>query len=106
MYFIVVKFQVKQQNSDGFLQKIRNYTESTRSEEGNLWFEWSRNVEDPHQFILVEAFRDDNAANAHVSAPHFSEGLELMRPMLESTPKILSRKVQGNSWDEMEELKI
>lgn len=106
MYFIVVKFQVKPEYSDNFLKKINNYTESTRAEEGNLWFEWSRNVDDPHQFILVEAFLDDEAAKLHVNAPHFSEGLNLMRPMLESTPQIVSRKVEGDAWDEMGELKI
>ncbi|MGH3652326.1 putative quinol monooxygenase [Glutamicibacter sp.] len=106
MYFIVVKFQVKPEFSEEFLQKIENYTNSTKDEEGNLWFEWSRNVDDTNQYILVEAFRDDEAAKTHVNASHFTQGLEIMRPMLENTPRIVSRKVEGDSWDEMQELKI
>ncbi|GAB3620797.1 putative quinol monooxygenase [Glutamicibacter sp. PS] len=106
MYFIVVKFQVKPEYVDGFMDRVSEFTQSTRAEEGNLWFDWSVSVEDPSQFVLVEAFRDDEAAAAHVNGPHFAAGLEAMRPALVSTPKIVSRKVEGSDWDEMGELKI
>lgn len=35
-----------------------------------------------------------------------AKGLESMRPLLASTPKIISRTIEGDDWDEMGELKI
>jgi quinol monooxygenase YgiN len=105
MIFIVVKFPVKPEHVDGFMDRVRDYTESTRAEEGNLWFEWSRSVEDPNEFVLVEAFRD-GAGEAHVNSEHFTAGLEAMRPVLAATPKIVSRQVEGEGWDRMGELQV
>jgi len=106
MYFIVVKFQVKPEFTDSFMDRVAEFTRTTRAEEGNLFFDWSTSVEDPNEFVLVEGFRDDEAAATHVTGPHFAAGLEAMRPALVSTPKIISRKVDGQGWDEMGELKI
>lgn len=106
MYFIVVKFQTKPDYTDRFMDLVGPFTEATRQEPGNLWFDWSRSVEDRAEFVLVEAFLDDAAAGAHVNSAHFKAGLEAMRPALLSTPRIVSRKVDGDSWGEMGELQI
>lgn len=105
MIFIVVKYDVKPEYADTFIELTREFTDATRAEPGNKWFEWSRSVENPNEFVLVEAF-DDNAGEAHVSSEHFTRGLDAMRPALASTPKILSRVIEGDDWDEMGELKI
>lgn len=105
MIFIVVKYQVKPSETENFLDATREFTEATRAEPGNKWFEWSRSVEDPNEFVLVEAFADD-AGEAHVNSEHFAKGLEAMRPLLAETPKIISRQIDGDGWDEMGELKI
>ncbi|HAY43729.1 MAG TPA: antibiotic biosynthesis monooxygenase [Micrococcaceae bacterium] len=106
MYFIVVKYQVKPEFSENFMSHVAQFTEATRAEAGNMWFDWSRSVEDANEYVLVEAFRDDEAASAHVNSEHFAAGLESMRPLLVETPKIISRKVDGEDWDEMGELQI
>src|SRR5699024_4968814 len=71
----------------------------------NLFFEWSKSLENPNEYVLVEAFTDEGA-EPHVKSDHFAAGLEAMRPHLASTPKIISRKIDGEGWDEMVELKI
>ncbi|WP_017793926.1 putative quinol monooxygenase [Leucobacter salsicius] len=106
MYFIVVKFKTKAEYTEQFMDLVGPFTSNTRQEPGNLWFDWSRSIEDPSEFVLVEAFLDDEAAGAHVNSDHFKAGLEAMRPALVSTPKIVSRKVEGDSWGEMGELTI
>lgn len=105
MIFIVVKQQVKPEYAERFLEMVRPFTEATRAEEGNLFFEWSRSVEDPNEFVLVEGFKDD-AGEAHVNSAHFAAGLEAMREALAATPKIISRQIEGEGWDEMGELKV
>jgi hypothetical protein len=44
---IVVKFNVRPDCSDEWIERIHDFTVATRGEAGNLWFEWSRNVEIP-----------------------------------------------------------
>ena len=61
MIFIVVKFKVKPDWSERWLGLVDSFTQATRQEPGNLWFDWSRSVEDPNEFVLVEAFKDDAA---------------------------------------------
>ncbi len=105
MIFIVVKYEVKPEHVDQWLEHTREFTEATRAEPGNKWFEWNRSCEQDNVFTLVEAF-DDDAAEAHVNSDHFAKGLETMRPLLVSTPKIVSRQIDGDDWDRMGELQI
>lgn len=105
MYFIVVKFKTKPEYTEQWPELVKGYTESTRAEPGNIFFEWSRSIEEPDTYVLVEAFTDDGAA-PHVQSAHFQEGLDAMRPAIVETPKIVSRQVDGNGWDAMGELKM
>jgi quinol monooxygenase YgiN len=84
---------------------VRGFTEATRAEPGNLWFEWSRSLEDEHTFVLVEAFTDDGAG-PHVNSEHFAQAMKDMAPALASTPEIVSRQVDGQGWDRMGELSV
>ncbi|MDL9935279.1 putative quinol monooxygenase [Gordonia sp. ABSL1-1] len=106
MIFIVVRFKVADEFVEGWLERTAEFTAATRAEDGNLWFDWFRGVDDPAEFVLVEAFRDAAAGSAHVSAPHFRAGLDAMRPALRETPRIISREIDGDGWSEMGELHI
>ena len=55
MIFICVKWKIKPEHADQWPEIARDFTEKTRAEEGNLFFEWSRSVEDPNQYVLIEA---------------------------------------------------
>lgn len=105
MIFIVVKFNVKPDWSERWLDLTRDFTEATRREPGNLWFEWSRSVDNPNEFVLVESFEDD-AAGAHVNSDHFKQAMQQMPEALLETPKIISRQIEGSEWDRMGELAV
>jgi len=105
MIFIAVKFKVRPEFVDGWLDRVEEFTQATRREPGNLWFEWSRSVDDPNEFVLVEAFKDD-AAQAHVSSEHFAKGLQTMRPAIAETPRIINFTTPGDDWSRMGELEI
>ncbi|GAA1839300.1 putative quinol monooxygenase [Microlunatus capsulatus] len=105
MYLIVVKFETTPDWTERWPDLVAGFTAATRQEPGNLWFEWSRSLEEPHVFVLVEAFTDDGAG-PHVSSPHFARAMEEMRPALASTPRIVSRQVEGSGWDTMGELQV
>jgi quinol monooxygenase YgiN len=105
VYFIVVKWQTKPEWADRWMDLVHDYTEATRAEPGNLWFEWSRSVEDENTFVLVEAFTDDGAA-PHVNSEHFAQAMKDLPQALASTPKVVSRQVDGQGWDELGEITI
>jgi quinol monooxygenase YgiN len=105
VYLIVVKFKTKPEWTDRWLDLVQSFTEATRAEPGNLWFEWNRSIEEADTFTLVEAFADDGAG-PHVQSDHFAKAMVDLRPALAQTPAIVSRQVDGSSWDEMGELKV
>ncbi len=105
MYLIVVKFQTKPEWTDRWLDLVADFTEATRAESGNLFFEWSRSVEDPAEFVLVEGFADDAAAE-HVNSDHFTKAVAAMPQALVRTPQIISRQVEGDGWGEMGEVRV
>ena len=106
MIFITAKFQVKPEHADDWASISRAFTEATRAEAGCLWFDWSRSVENPSVYVLVEAFRDAEAGAAHVNSEHFKQALKDMPKALASTPKIISQTIDATGWSEMAELKI
>ncbi|WP_147107621.1 putative quinol monooxygenase [Nesterenkonia populi] len=108
MILIVVKFPVRAEYADQWPEITREFTEATRAEPGNKFFEWSRSLEDPTEYVLVEGF-DDDAAEAHVTSDHFrkatsSEG-EMFKA-LAATPKIISRPIDADGWEEMGEMQV
>jgi len=104
MIFIVVKFPVRPEYAEEWPALVEPFTLATRAEPGNLWFEWSRSVEDPGTYVLVEAFQDD-AAGAHVNSDHFRAAMEQMRPLVLRAPEIVSTVIEGTAgWSRMGEL--
>jgi quinol monooxygenase YgiN len=106
MIFIAVRFKVRPEYTEGWLARVDEFTQATRAEPGNLWFDWSRSVEDPDEFVLIEAFRDGEAGVQHVRSEHFGRGLEAMRPALVETPRIINGELPGTEWSRMGELEI
>ena len=105
MIFIAAKFKVKPEHADQWPEHTRAFTEATRSEPGCLWFDWSRSVEDPNEYILLEAFKDD-AAEAHVTSAHFKQAQQDLPPLLQETPKVRNMLVEGEDWHELGEMAV
>ena len=106
MIFITAKFPVKPEHADQWPQISREFTEATRAEEGCLWFDWSRSLDDPNQYVLVEAFRDDAAGGAHVKSAHFEQATSTLPAYLSATPKIVNFTVEGTEWSELGEMAV
>jgi quinol monooxygenase YgiN len=105
MIFIVAKFQTKPEWTERWLEHVRPFTEATRAEPGNRWFDWSRSVEDPNEWVLLEAF-DDDAAEAHVTSDHFRQAQRDLPQALVSTPAVISEKIDADGWAELGEMQV
>jgi quinol monooxygenase YgiN len=106
LIFITAKFQVLPEDADRWPEISRGFTEATRSEPGCLWFDWSRSVDDPLEYVLVEAFADDDAGAAHVRSDHFRAAQQQLPPHLAETPRIVNFSVPGTAWSELGEMSV
>ncbi|MBV9278860.1 MAG: antibiotic biosynthesis monooxygenase [Chloroflexi bacterium] len=106
MIFIVARFTVRPEYSDQWLERVGDFTRATRQEPGNLWFEWSRSLENPDQFVLLEAFRDAQAGVEHVSTEHFKKAIRDTPSLLVRTPDIVNVEVPGTEWSELAEMSV
>jgi quinol monooxygenase YgiN len=104
--FITAKFRVRPQDADRWPDITRDFTRATRAEAGCLWFEWSRSLDDPTEYVLVEAFRDDEAAAARVNSDHFRAARQDLPPHLAETPRIMNVAVDQSDWSELGELAV
>ena len=106
MIVITAKFKVKPESVEAWPQISEAFTQATRSEPGCLWFDWSRSLDDPSEYVLIEAFRDDQAGGAHVQSDHFKAAQRDLPPHLVSTPKIINTTAAGTEWSELGELAV
>ena len=89
MIFIAAKFRVLPEHADQWPEIAEDFTRATRGEPGCLWFDWSRSLDDPTEYVLVEAFRDGDAGAAHVS-PSTS------RPRQQTLPAVPRRDARAS----------
>ncbi|MBW0018783.1 MAG: antibiotic biosynthesis monooxygenase [Mycobacterium sp.] len=106
MIFIVVKFETKPDWTQRWPGLVASFTAATRAEPGNLWFEWSRSLDNPAEYVLVEAFRDGDAGGEHVNSEHFKQAMRELPEALTSTPKIISQTIDATEWSEMGEMSV
>jgi len=106
MIFITARFRVRPEEADRWPEISRSFTEATRAEPGCLWFDWSRSIEDPTEYVLVEAFADGDAGAAHVQSDRFQAAREELPPHLTETPRIVNFEVPGTDWSELGELAV
>ena len=106
MIFIAAKWRIRPEEADSWPEISKDFTQATTAEPGCLWFEWSRSLTDPTEYVLVEAFRDDEAAKAHVTSDHFYAAQKELPPHLVETPKIVNFTIGQDDWSELGEMAV
>jgi quinol monooxygenase YgiN len=106
MIFITARFRIKPEDADRWPQIAADFTKATRAEPGCLWFDWSRSLDDPAEYVLVEAFKDDEAGGAHVRSDHFKQAQQSLPPHLAETPRIINATIPQDDWSRLGELAV
>src|ERR1700758_608754 len=106
MIFITAKFKIRPEDADDWPQIVAAFTNATRNEPGCLWFDWSRSVADPQEYVVVEAFRDEAAGVAHVTSAHFKEAQQTLPPHLVQTPRIVNVTTPQDDWSLLGEMTV
>lgn len=105
MIFITVKWRVRPEFADQWIEEVADFTAATRSEAGNLFFDWSRSVDEPNTFVLLEAF-EDGADASHVNSEHFRTAMTTLGSWLVERPQIINFGVPGEEWSRLGELEF
>jgi quinol monooxygenase YgiN len=106
MIFIAAKFRVRPEYADQWAELTSTFTEAVRAEPGCLWFDWSRSLDDPAEYVLIEAFRDNEAGAAHVQSEHFQQARRDLPPLLVETPRVLNTSIPQEDWSELGEMAV
>jgi quinol monooxygenase YgiN len=106
MIFITAKFRVLPESADRFGEITAEFTRATRAEPGCLWFDWSRSLDDPAEYVLVEAFRDADAGAAHVQSEHFRTAQRTLPRHLAETPRIVNATIPQDDWSLLGEMAV
>lgn len=105
MILINVKFDVLPQYAENWPSIVHDFTTATRAEPGNLWFDWSRSIHNPNEYVLIEAFTDEGA-EPHVNSEHFATMTQEFPKYLSSTPQIINTQFDSDGWGPMGEITV
>jgi quinol monooxygenase YgiN len=89
MILIVVKFPVRPDRVDEWTTLADEYARAVHAEEGSVFFEWSRSLEDPDTFVCVEGFQDASAGESHVGTNHFKDFVDRAPDLVARQPQII-----------------
>lgn len=106
MIFITARFRILPEHADQWPEISAEFTAATRAEPGNLWFDWSRSLDDPTEYVLVEAFRDGEAGAAHVQSEHFRNAQKVLPQYLTETPRIVNFEIPQDDWSALGEFTV
>jgi quinol monooxygenase YgiN len=85
MLIVIVRFAIKTQHVDDFIAPMLHQARISLEEEpGCLQFDVCRSDEDPTQWLLYEAYADDQAFADHLARPSFKEFDTVTRPWIAS----------------------
>jgi quinol monooxygenase YgiN len=106
MIFITAKFRVLPEHADRWPEIAKEFTQATRNEPGCQWFDWSRSLDDPTEYVVVESFRDEESGIAHVQSEHFKAAQQTLPPYLAETPRIVNTTVPQDDWSLLGEMAV
>jgi quinol monooxygenase YgiN len=97
MITFIVQLRVKAQNASTFEALMTHVAEMTRAHEpGVHYYEFSKSVDDPDTYVVVEVYRDRQAHSAHMASTWVKESLPQCMRLIDGRPEI-KQYVSGGS---------
>ncbi|MFD5827261.1 putative quinol monooxygenase [Lentzea sp. NPDC060358] len=105
MLSIICRFRVKPEWADKWLELTSDFTEATRAERANLWFVWTRNVDEPTEFFLIEAHHEE-LVEEHLGNPLIPRIVAEWPQALVEQPTMLMTTIAGTEWQLMDRMPV
>lgn len=81
----LVHIRVKPEALDAFKAATLDNTRNSRLEPGVAQFAFVQQHDDPTKFVIIEAFKDEAAIEAHRQAPHYLRWRDAVTDMMAET---------------------
>ena len=95
-YVVTAKWTAKEGEEGTVLDAIRHLIPASRNEPGNLFYQPTRDPEDPRVFFFFEIYEDEEAYKAHGASEHFERyGFGQAIPVLESRERKFYETIDG-----------
>lgn len=89
MILINIKFPIRPDRMDEWLKLADSYAKDVNAEDGCLFFQFSRSLDDENEFVCIEAFVDGDAGAAHVKQPYVKKFFDVAPDLVAAQPKII-----------------
>lgn len=92
MLVVHVHVHVKPDQVAEFIQATKANAEASIREPGIARFDFMQSEEDPNRFVLIEAYRTDDAPAAHKATAHYATWRDTVAPMMAEPRKAVRFK--------------
>ena len=72
-FHVIATYTAEQGKADKMAEHLRAMTEASLQEPGCIGYRVVRSADDPHVFVIIEEYTDEEAFEAHKNTPHFEE---------------------------------
>jgi quinol monooxygenase YgiN len=87
---LLAEFTAREGAEDEVARMILEYAEKVRQEEGNVTFDVYTKAAKPRAFWIFEAYRDEDAFQAHLKAPYGGPFNTALAPLIEEDASVLT----------------
>lgn len=89
MILINITMSIRPDKMDEWLALADSYAKDVNSEEGCLFFQFSRSLTDENQFVCIEGFKDGDAGSTHVAQPYVKRFFDSAPDLVSAQPQII-----------------
>jgi quinol monooxygenase YgiN len=89
MILINIKMQIRPEKMDAWLALADSYAKDVNTEDGCLFFQFSRSLNDENEFICIEGFKDAEAGSTHVKQPYVKKFFDTAPDLVATQPQII-----------------
>lgn len=105
MILINIKMQIRPEKMQEWLALADSYARDVSSEDGCLFFQFSRSLTDDNEFICIEGFKDAAAGAAHVTNSYVKKFFETAPDLVSAQPQIIYIDTPHDGFGPMGEIK-
>ncbi|AWT41451.1 MULTISPECIES: putative quinol monooxygenase [Streptomyces] len=87
---LLAEFTAREGAEDEVARLILDYAQKVRQEDGNLAFDVYTKASNPRAYWIFEAYRDDEAFQAHLKAPYGGPFNTALAPLIEEETSVLT----------------
>jgi quinol monooxygenase YgiN len=87
---LFAEFTARQGAEDEVARLILDYARKVREEDGNLAFDVYTRTSSPRAYWIFEAYRDEDAFQAHLKAPYGAPFNTALAPLIEEDASVLT----------------